>query len=683
MIDIEPRFRAKGKWLYILIVMAVSLSLLFVSRRLPGFSEWYARHVFPIFPLSLGRLSSIAPFSLFEFALLGLAISLPLILIWKILSSVRRRRQWQEDSPRKAFSLRILHFGCLLCSLFLIFALTFGINFNRDRFAFASGLDGQEISAGELRQLYRLLLSDIQELSAGASSSGNSRKASGGPLSDAKEYAIIPGIFPPMDSAELHQAAKDSMEELSRSYHGLIHYYPEAKPVFFSALLSRFQIGGFYSFLTMEANYNKDMPEVNKPFTICHELAHLSGFAREDEANFVSYLACSQSDTLSFRYSGLTYALRYTLNALRSSIEAEEYRRLCEYLPDWVWQDLQTDRQFWSAYEGRTSEVFQNFNDFFLKANDQEDGTQSYARMLYLLLAYYRDNGRMTHFSADPEPVFPDIQVAADALYCPNAILADRETGTILFAKDSAVRAEPASVTKILTAITAIELIEDMDASVTMKTRDYTDLYRLNASLSGFEVGEAVSYRDLLYTLMLISGCDSAYALANNLCGSLPAFAEKMNAKVSELGLVNSHFVDPSGLTAPEHYTTAEDMVTILDYALQNPLFCELFEAKSYTIPPNNHRSEEREINSHFFSRLERDYDGGILENNSRILGGKTGFTNAAGLCLATLGEFDGREYIVVIFGGPGTNRTPQYNFMDAMTLFSALRSREFSRQAY
>ena len=674
MIDTEPRFSTKREWLYILIVMLVSISLLFVSRRIPGFSEWYARHVFPIFPLSLGRLSSIVPFSLFEFALLGLAISLPLMIIWKILSSVRRRRQWQEDSPGKALSLRILHFACLLCTMFLFFALTFGINFNRENFALQSDLDVQEISAGELRQLYRLLLSDIRDLPAEAPSGGNSIEASGVSLSES---------FPAMDSTELHHAARVTMEELSRSYRGLIHYYPEAKPVFFSSLLSRFQIGGFYSFLTMEANYNRDMPEVNKPFTICHELAHLSGFAREDEANFVSYMACSQSENPSFRYSGLTYALRYTLSALRSSIEAEEYQRLCEYLPDWVWQDLQTDRQFWSAYEGRTSEVFQNFNDFFLKANNQEDGTQSYARMLYLLLAYYRDNGRMTHFSADPEPVFPDIHVAADTLYSPNAILADRETGTILFTKDSDSRAEPASVTKILTAITAIELIEDMDARVTMKTRDYTDLYRLSASLSGFEVGEAVSYRDLLYTLMLISGCDSAYALANNLCGSLPAFAEKMNAKVAELGLSDSHFVDPSGLTAPEHYTTAEDMVIILDYALQNPMFCELFEAKSYTIPPTNHRSEEREISSHFFSRIERDYEGGVLENGVRLLGGKTGFTNAAGLCLATLGEFDGREYIVVIFGGPGTNRTPQYNFMDAMTLFNSLQSREFSRQAY
>ena len=659
----ETRPRLRGYLLYINITMAVSVVLLLFSRHLPGFGEWYARHVFPIFPYSLGRLASFAPFSLFEWVTLGLLASLPIALLWKTFSPALRRNRWQDEPPRKPLSRRVLRLFCLGSSMFLLFVLTCGVNYNRETFAQQSGLGIEEMSAGDLRQLYRFLASEIDALPT----AGNAASAP----------------FPAMDRVALHETAITAMDGLSRSYPGLINYYPEPKPVFLSELLSRCQLGGFFSCFTMEANYNRHMPALNMPFTICHELAHISGFAREDEANFVGYLACSQSGDAGFRYSGISYALRYTLHALRQSVESEEYLRLCEYLPEWVWQDLWENRLYWQTFEGKASAVYQAANDTFLKMNNQEDGMQSYGRMLFLLLAYHRDSGRLAHFSSSPEPVLAEIAVSAKELHSPYAILADRETGAVLFAKDSAVRAEPASVTKVLTAVTAIELIEDMNATVTMKTQDFTDLYKRSASLSGFKVGETVTYRDLLYTLMLISGCDSAYALANNLCGSLPAFAAKMNEKAAGLGLSDSHFADPSGLTAPEHYSSAENTVKILDYALQNTVFREIIETKNYIIPPTNLTPEEREITNFFFSRLDQDYEGGYLENGARLLGGKTGFTNAAGLCLATVGVFEGREYIAVIFGGPGTNRTPQYNFLDAMTLFGALKNRQFAMNVF
>ena len=667
----NPQPRIKGHILYIFVTIAISSALLLVSRRLPGFGEWYARQVFPVFPNSLGRLASFAPFSVFEFLLLGLAASLPLVLSGVAIVNVIRRKRWVERPKRMAFSRRALGVCCLFSTLFLLYVLTCGVNFNRNTFAAQAGLETSELTEAELRQVYRLLVGEINEINEINE------------IMETSEIAKPGGGRSLPDTGAMHQHAIEEMEALSQAYPGLISYYPKAKPVYFSEVLSHCQLGGFYSCFTMEANYNRYMPSTSIPFTICHELAHVSGFAREDEANFISYLACSQSTDPLFRYSGCTYALRYTLSALRSKLESREYLRLCEHLPEWVWQDLYETRLYWDAYEGKLADVYQSYNNSFLKANHQEDGVESYGRMLYLMLAYYREAGRLAHYSPDPEPILAQVSALGQELFCPYAIMADRETGAVLYAKDSSARAEPASVTKIITAITAIELIDDMDAKVTMKTRDFTDLYRLGASLSGFKVGEAVSYRDLLYTLMLISGCDSAYALANNLCGSLPAFAEKMNERADSLGLSDSHFVDPSGLTAPDHYTSAEDTVKILDYALKNPVFREIFETASYEIPPTNLTPEERVINSYFFSRLERDYTNGYLENGVSVIGGKTGFTNAAGLCLATVGAFDGREYIVVVFGGPGTNRTPQYNFMDAVELFLSLRSRQFTSRTY
>jgi D-alanyl-D-alanine carboxypeptidase (penicillin-binding protein 5/6) len=114
-------------------------------------------------------------------------------------------------------------------------------------------------------------------------------------------------------------------------------------------------------------------------------------------------------------------------------------------------------------------------------------------------------------------------------------------------------------------------------------------------------------------------------------------------------------------------------MAVIVDYALKNPVFRQIWETRFYWVPPTNLTPEGREITNFFFSRLDRSFDGGYLENGARFVGGKTGFTNAAGLCLAAVGVYEGREYIAIIFGGPGDNRSPQYNFMDAITLFGAL----------
>ena len=679
----DPRPSYKGRIIFIILTIIASAAMLIVSRRIPAFGEWYARRIFPVFPLILGRVASVAPFSLFEFISLGILISLPLIGLWKIISlkraSGRGDRVWEDERSGRSTGRSILNLCCVVCCLFFVFVLTCGVNFNRETFARQAGLEVRDSSISELRQLYRLLAKQINDLpDEGWPGGGGGAQVDGSYYGGANGgndsgYAAAGGTGLSINMQALNQNAVKTMKDLSVSYPGLIRYYPEAKPVFFSDILSRCQLCGFYSCFTMEANYNRNMPAINMPFTVCHELAHVSGFAREDEANFVGYLACSQSQDPYFRYSGVSHALRYTLNALYGSIDAEEYKKLTEYLPDWVWRDFDEDRLYWRSYEGRTSEIYHAANDTFLKVNNQEDGMRSYGRMIDLLLAYYRDNGELDQYSPAPEPVLAEITLSPDMLYSPSAILADRETGIAIFAKDGGVRAEPASVTKILTAVVAIELIDDLDATVTMRQRDFTDLYRLGASLSGFKVGETVAYRDLLYTLMLISGCDSAYALANNLCGGLPAFAEVMNKKAAGLGLSDSHFVDPSGLTAEGHYSSAEDTVIILDYALKNPIFRQILETRDYWVPPTNLTPEGREVSNSFFSRLDRSFEGGYMDNGACLLGGKTGFTNAAGLCLATVGTFEGREYIAVIFGGPGNNRTLQYNFMDAMALFGAM----------
>lgn len=138
----------------------------------------------------------------------------------------------------------------------------------------------------------------------------------------------------------------------------------------------------------VEANYNGDMTAYNIPFTTCHELSHLRGFMQEEEANFIAFLACIQSDRTDFRYSGYLSGWVYCMNALyRTDHEAWQEVRLL--LAEEAEPDLEANSAFWDAYEGRISEAADKINDTYLKANGQADGVQSYSRMVDLIVAYF------------------------------------------------------------------------------------------------------------------------------------------------------------------------------------------------------------------------------------------------------------------------------------------------------
>ena len=189
------------------------------------------------------------------------------------------------------------------------------------------------------------------------------------------------------------------MAAAALEYPELGGYYPKAKPVLTTWYLSSQLLQGVYSPFTVEANYNNGMPEQDKPSTICHELSHLKGFMREDEANFVAYLACRASEDPQFRYSGSTLAYIYSGNALYAQNPAA-LRKVREKLCDQAVRDLLDHNAYWDTYRGKISEVSDKVNDVYLKANAQEAGTKSYGRMVDLLLAWNREQEQK---AAEPE----------------------------------------------------------------------------------------------------------------------------------------------------------------------------------------------------------------------------------------------------------------------------------------
>lgn len=278
-------------------------------------------------------------------------------------------------------------------------------------------------------------------------------------------------------------------------------------------------------------------------------------------------------------------------------------------------------------------------------------------------------NGNSTAGSADTEQDTSFSEIAQlDTLNSPYAILMDASTGEVLAEQNADTRMYPASMTKILTAVTAMESVSSLDETVTMPYEIYESLYEEGASMAGFEAGEQASVRELLYGVILPSGAECCITLADLIDGSESAFVQRMNEKAQELGMNSTHFVTCTGLHDAQHYSTVRDIAVLLQYALQNSDFREIFTAHSYSVAPTAQHPEGFTFYSTMFQSL-----GDASVTGGEILGGKTGYTEEAGLCLASLAQVNGREYILVTAGAPGSHDTEPLHTIDAKTVYNRI----------
>lgn len=261
-----------------------------------------------------------------------------------------------------------------------------------------------------------------------------------------------------------------------------------------------------------------------------------------------------------------------------------------------------------------------------------------------------------------------------------HALLMDARTGQVLARKRSGEEAAPASLTKMMTVLLATEALPDLDTPVTLPEDIFPALYKADASMAGFQPGETVTVRDLLYGAMLPSGAECCEALARQVSGSEEAFVALMNRKAGELGMKHTHFANCTGLTSPEHYSSAADLAVLLQAALNNETFRTVFTTGQYTSSVTAQHPKGLYMASTLLSRL----DGGEV-TGGQILGGKTGYTDAAGLCLASLAVVNGKEYILVTLGAPGNHATEQTNIMDAVQVYRRLEKKKMTvlRQFY
>ena len=245
------------------------------------------------------------------------------------------------------------------------------------------------------------------------------------------------------------------------------------------------------------------------------------------------------------------------------------------------------------------------------------------------------------------------------------AVLMQADSGKVVGDINGETQMYPASMTKIMTAIVAIENLKDLNQEITLTNEMVADLYAQDATQAGFQPGETVQAIDLLYGVLLPSGAECCIALADTIAGSETGFVELMNQKAEKLGLENTHFCNTTGLHADDHYSSAKDIADLLRYALKNRTFREIIESPYHSTPGTNVHPDGITFYSTMFKNLS---DTEVIDG--QIMGGKTGFTSEAGCCLASFAEIDDIEYILVTAGAYQAG-TPHID--DAVKLYNRL----------
>ena len=309
-----------------------------------------------------GRLFSAVPFSVTEWVILSLAAFGVVLLVLLIVRLIRRR--WAKAYRTGMTILSVS------AAMFALFCLWWGVLYYSDSFTEQAGLERRDISVQELETVTRYFAEQAN--------------AAGEHVERGED-----GVFR-ADKSDIFRRSPDIYGGAEQIFPCLAAPAVRAKPVLLSRLLSYIRYTGFFFPYTAEANLNADSPACLLPSTIAHELAHLRGVAREDEANFCAVVACMESDDEDYRYSGALLAYIYLGNALYSA-DYDAWREVYSTLSENVRADLRANNDYWAQFETPAADVSEKVYESFLQTYGDDRGMQSYGACVDLLTVYYLD----------------------------------------------------------------------------------------------------------------------------------------------------------------------------------------------------------------------------------------------------------------------------------------------------
>lgn len=353
----------KLKRIRILLLLPIAYSLNFIAYKSINFSEWYAVKIYPFISLTINHITSLFSFSIAEFLVIFTFIAVITYIVLYIVKFIKYK------FDRKINTIKfVLNPICIVSVIYFIFIIFCGTNYHRMTFAEKNGLKIIASPKNELIDLCTELAEQANVLRGQVEVDSN--------------YIMKLGEY------DVSNEARITYAKMSDNF-GLIANYGSPKSVFFSKFMSYSNITGVFFPFTFEANVNVDIPPYSIPSTMCHELTHLRGYMREDEANFISYIACIQSDNIDFQYSGTMLAYIYASNALYKT-DKDAYLEIKDKLNKDVKKDLTYNNVYWQQFDGGIANISNKVNDTYLKVNSQEDGVKSYGRIVDLLLANRR-----------------------------------------------------------------------------------------------------------------------------------------------------------------------------------------------------------------------------------------------------------------------------------------------------
>lgn len=379
-------------------LLAVMLLLNVLAWSSTAFCDWYIGHVFPIWVNTYGRLTGLFPFSVGEWMIVAgvilVAVALgmvPWLLLFGTLCLIRRRPICRRFFGFAKYFYRAFAWILLAVSIVMTlncFILYHASTFSENYFPEQAGKTSEDYSTEDLLRLYNLVVTECNRLSETVQR-------------DEEGRAVYSG--------DMQQQARLSMQRLGAEYPRLDGWYPRPKLMFFSDFMCQQYMEGYYFPFSMEANINQVMELMNRPSAMCHELAHLRGYIFEDEANFISYLACIQSGDDTFVYSGYLSVLYYVYRDVEKALKQDPtiLQQCSEELKpvgvkEIVWQDaVFVSEEEWDRINGKAlidTETVDKASDVFidtnLKVNGVADGSISYSRVVLLLLQYYSDSAK-------------------------------------------------------------------------------------------------------------------------------------------------------------------------------------------------------------------------------------------------------------------------------------------------
>lgn len=360
-------------------IWAVIVALNLLAWNVPSFSDWYIDHFTMLWVNTYSRLTGLFSFSVGEVMLIagaGLVIGTVLLTIVMLFFVKRKNirtflRRWYKT---------IISIATAVC---LIMTLNCTILYHAAPLDANGEAPARQYTLEELEILRNYIVEKCNEYSVKFTRDGD-----GYIIEDGSKVGSL---------EEIKQQAKAAMNNISGDFPRLAGFYPDAKGIANSVLLTQMNIAGYYFPFSLEANYNTYMYILDYPQTICHELSHLHGYIFEDEANFLSFKACVESGDEFFEYSGYMSVMAYVYNAYAAYVtDWDEYAKLPQlselaagdniFLTEEKWTEVEQKKLFDTEKVGQASE---NFTDSVLKSSGVEDGIISYSRVVGLLLQYY------------------------------------------------------------------------------------------------------------------------------------------------------------------------------------------------------------------------------------------------------------------------------------------------------